>query len=997
MALDIVDDVAVDDHRRDERHELRRRSARREQRRRRGGVHELNATPYTFPDAPDPSTTVAAGVAGVAGAIEVTWLAPNNNGSPITSYTATAFDAPTAGGQVTTCTTMALTCTLSGLSDNTLYYISLQSVNAAGFSSRSARIAVATSLLPGAVSAVIGVPGDGQVALSWTAGGDGASPVSDYTVWYASGGSYTLFADAVSTATSATVTGLTNGTAYTFEVYAVNSGGTGPVSDASDPVTPATLPDAPTIGVATAVNESATIAWTPPAQDGGDPVTGYVITPSIGSPITVGNVTTYALAGLTNGTAYTFQVAAITAAGTGPQSAASNSVTPNPTAPGVPTIVSATPGNVSASLVWTPPADNGGSAVTGYLITPSSGPTVTVGNVTTYTVVGLSNGTGYAFIIAAINAVGTGSNSAPSGSVTPSPTVPAAPTQVVGSAGNGTVVVGWTAPTDNGGSAVTGYLITPSSGSPVTVGNVTTHTFTALTNGTGYTFSVAAINTIGTSAPSVSSTLVTPNPTAPGAPTVGVAVAGNARATLTWTPPTDNGGSVVTGYVITPSSGTPVTVGNVVTYELTALTNGTVYTFTVAAINSHGTSANSSASNSVTPHPTAPAAPTTVVASAGNTTATLTWIAPVNDGGFAITGYVITPSSGSPITVGNVTTYTLTGLVNGTGYTFTVAAINQIGTGTTSFVASNSVTPFVAASGRCPQASRSRSSVPTASRPLLRRPSWSSRQPAARAQWYSPDLTPTPTRSSASDSQRRRTLRCSSPTAVRSPRRRRPRSSASCLPVAPCIYSAALPRSPPASQPRSPALGYVVQRLGGADRFGTALAVAAALGNPGTVLLATGTNFPDALAAGPAAAHVDGVVLLTDGPVLPASVRDYLRAHPGVVYAVGGPAAAADPSAIALMGADRYATAVAAAGLFSSPSTLGVASGVTFADALSGGAFLAHVDGPLLLSAPAMLPSSTTSYLQTVRVTVRTSTLFGGPTALAPTVATAVSVALGAS
>ncbi len=130
---------------------------------------------------------------------------------------------------------------------------------------------------------------------------------------------------------------------------------------------------------------------------------------------------------------------------------------------------------------------------------------------------------------------------------------------------------------------------------------------------------------------------------------------------------------------------------------MTGLINGTAYTFTVAAINSLGTGADSSASNSVTPHPTAPAAPTTIVASAGNTTATLTWIAPVSDGGSAITGYVITPSSGPPITIGNVTTYTVTGLVNGTGYTFMVTAINLIGTGTTSFAASNSVTPFVAA------------------------------------------------------------------------------------------------------------------------------------------------------------------------------------------------------------------------------------------------------------------------------------------------------------
>ncbi len=954
----------------------------------------LTGTPYTFPDPPDASTTVAAGVDGVAGAIAVTWLAPNDNGSPITSYTATAFNAPTAGSQVTTCTTATLTCTLNGLSDNTLYYVSLQSMNAAGFSPRSARIAVATSLLPGAVSAVTGTPGDGQVALTWTPGGDGASPVSDYTVWYSSGGSYTQFADAVSADTSLTVTGLTNGTPYTFEVYAVNDGGTGPVSDASDPVTPATLPDAPTIGVATGDNASATIAWTPPADNGGDPVTGYVITPSSGTPITVGNVTSYVLGGLSNGTAYTFQVAAITAAGTSLQSTASNSVTPSPTAPGAPTILTATAGNASVSLAWATPTDNGGSAVTGYVITPTSGLPVTVGNITTYTVTGLTNGIGYAFVVAAINTIGTGGNSAPSGSVTPSPTAPAAPTFVLPVAGNATIALGWTPPADNGGSPVTGYVITPSSGSPVTVGNVTTHAFTALTNGLGYTFTVAAINAIGTGAPSASSTSVTPGPTAPGAPTIGVATAANVSATLSWTPPSDDGGSAVTGYVITPSSGTPVTVGDVTTYTVTGLTNTTAYAFTVAAINAIATGANSAASNSVTPHPTAPSAPTIVIAIAGNTTATLTWVAPVDDGGFAVTGYTITPSSGPPITIGDVTTYTLTGLLNGIGYTFTVAAINQLGTGTTALVASNVVTPSAGggttATPSAPVQIFGTDRFATAvAASLVEFPTTGSAGAVvlARSDDYADALVGI--RFAAAKDAPLLFANGGSLTAQTQA------EIARVLPAGGTVYllggTAAIPTNVATALT---GLGYVVQRLAGSDRFGTALAVAGALGNPGTVLLATGTNFPDALAAGPAAAHVGGVVLLTDGSVLPASVRTYLSAHTGVVYAVGAPAVAADPTAIALMGADRYATAVAVAGLFSAPSRLGVASGVTFADALSGGAFLAHVDGPLLLAAPTTLPSSTTSYLGTVRATVRTSTLFGGPMALAPAVATAVGAAL---
>jgi hypothetical protein len=172
--------------------------------------------------------------------------------------------------------------------------------------------------------------------------------------------------------------------------------------------------------------------------------------------------------------------------------------------------------------------------------------------------------------------------------------------------------------------------------------------------------------------------------------------------------------------------------------------------------------------------------------------------------------------------------------------------------------------------------------------------------------------------------------------------------------------------------------------------------VAAALGNPTTVLLATGINFPDALAAGPAAAHVSGVVLLTDGTTLPSSVQTYLTAHPGKVYAIGGPAVAADPGASPLSGADRYGTATAvAAALFTGPTNVGVASGTTFPDALSGGAFQAHFGGPILLSDPGVLPSPTKTYLTGATATLVTTTIFGGTAAISTAVQTEVGTALG--
>ncbi|HET9187492.1 MAG TPA: cell wall-binding repeat-containing protein, partial [Acidothermaceae bacterium] len=190
-------------------------------------------------------------------------------------------------------------------------------------------------------------------------------------------------------------------------------------------------------------------------------------------------------------------------------------------------------------------------------------------------------------------------------------------------------------------------------------------------------------------------------------------------------------------------------------------------------------------------------------------------------------------------------------------------------------------------------------------------------------------------------------------------------------------------------------LGYQVTRYAGADRYGTAVAVADALGDPSTVLLATGANFPDALAAGPAASHVQGAVLLTDGGRLPAATSAYLSAHAGAVYAVGGPAAKADPSATAVVGADRYATAAdVAAQLFAGPSLVGVATGTAFPDALSGGAQLARAGGPLLLATPTGVPAATSGYLAGVKTGLTAVHLFGGPNALTDNVTTQLKNAL---
>ncbi len=146
-------------------------------------------------------------------------------------------------------------------------------------------------------------------------------------------------------------------------------------------------------------------------------------------------------------------------------------------------------------------------------------------------------------------------------------------------------------------------------------------------------------------------------------------------------------------------------------------------------------------------------------------------------------------------------------------------------------------------------------------------------------------------------------------------------------------------------------LGYVPKRLAGTSRFGTAVAVADAMGDPTTVFEATGLNFPDALAGGPAAIKTGGVILLTNGATQSSETAAYLAAHPGGThYALGGPAAKADPAATALAGDDRFWTSEAVAvTFFQTATTVGVATGLNFPDALAAGSDLAAKGAPLLL------------------------------------------------
>jgi hypothetical protein len=185
------------------------------------------------------------------------------------------------------------------------------------------------------------------------------------------------------------------------------------------------------------------------------------------------------------------------------------------------------------------------------------------------------------------------------------------------------------------------------------------------------------------------------------------------------------------------------------------------------------------------------------------------------------------------------------------------------------------------------------------------------------------------------------------------------------------------------------ALGYVTQRIAGADEYGTAVDIAEALGNPTTIFEATGLAFQDALSAVPAAIKEHGAILLTDGSSPDSTTTTYLSEHPDDArYAIGGSLAAggADPTATDIAGEDLYDTSAAVASTFFPGATLfGAATGADFPDALSGGVFMGQpgAQGPMLLVEPSgPLPTSIDSYLNGTISTLTQGYLFGGPLAV---------------
>ena len=516
----------------------------------------LQGTAFNPPVAP----TIGTATVGNA-SISVTFTPGSLGGGTLINHTAYCSDG--AAGQSNTGATSPIV--VSGLTNGTAYTCWAKTTTSVGTSPWSAASNSATPVgaVPGAPTGATAAVGNAQATITFTApASNGGYPITTYTATASPGGQTGTCAGPV--ACAITVSGLTNGTAYTFTVTATNSAGTGVASAASNSVAPpGTPPSAPAIDTASAGNAQMSVTFTPGAIGTGTLVnyTAYCSDGAAGKSGT-GTTSPIAVTGLTNGVTYTCWVKTTSTAGTSPWSGASNTAMPTGTVPGAPTGATVVPGTGQATVTFTAPANNGGSSITVYTATSNPGGFVgTCAGPTacTITVPGLTNGTAYTFTVTATNIVGTGAASAVSNSVTPqTSSSPGAPTGLAATAGYASISVAFTPGSVGVPSTPLTYTAYCSTG--VTgVGNTGATSpivVSGLTPGVTYTCWAKATNPTGTSAWSVASNTavpLVPPVTVPGAPVIGTATAGNAQATVTFTAPASNGGAAITTYTGTAS------------------------------------------------------------------------------------------------------------------------------------------------------------------------------------------------------------------------------------------------------------------------------------------------------------------------------------------------------------------------------------------------------------------------------------------------------------
>lgn len=642
----------------------------------------------TVPGAPAAPTVAVSGSTAL-----VSFYAPRNNGgSAITEYTVTC--APNGNGVTEEAVGARSPLSITGLTAGELYTCTVKAANVRGYGDPSQPSDEFRPVNPpNAPTGVSAEAGDRQATIRWTKLTSATdAPVAGYRV-YANGtlGCQVVGADSQ----SCVAAGLTNGTSYTIQVVAYFETTEG-VASSPVIVVPRRTPGAPTNAtVALSQVAGSTVAevnFNEPADDGGSIITGYRAICISSNGGVSGQATSLSapavITGLTTGKAYTCTVAAQNDAGYGDESAPTASFV-SAAPPGAPTAVSLVGSSTTVTLSFTAPVSTGGLPISLYRATCSSsdGGAQMVGTATAspVQVQSLTAGKSYTCTVAAQNAAGYG----PESQATPAYVaynIPGTVTGLTATPSNQRVTLTWSPLTTTTADPVEGYRVYRNGvlGCQITGATSTSCAVTGLTNGTSYSFQVLAY--YSTVEGALSSAVVSTPLTNPAAPTGVSVVASQTTVTVSFTPPTNNGGATITSYrgtcvssngglTVTGTAGSsPVTVSG--------LSAAKLYTCTVAAQNAAGWSVESAASSSFTPIsvPDAPMNPSVLV---DKTAASVSFVPPAFNGGATITAYRVTCSSPAGGTTksatGAASPITVTGLTAAKSYTCTVAAQNSQG------------------------------------------------------------------------------------------------------------------------------------------------------------------------------------------------------------------------------------------------------------------------------------------------------------------------------
>ena len=482
-------------------------------------------------------------------------------------------------------------------------------------------------------------PGDGQVTLSWSAlSSDGGSTIIrwEYQQTTPATNLWIPIAGSNRNTTRHTVTGLRNGTAYQFQIRAINGVGSqdtgftlsGPIAAdgtiTAGTVVPSTTPPAPGNLMGAPGNSEVVLTWTQvsatPANDTGtadakrengfSDITAYEVRQKTGdadySPwsIIIGadqTTETHTVTGLTNGVTYQFQVRARNANGAG--AASETRPVTIATAPGRPRSLTAVPGNGQVTLSWQA-SSNGGSPITGWqfrLQSGNDGTTLTSdfdaeawvtipgsdADTTSYTVVSLNNDMIYRFQVRAVNATNPGLGTPATSAVVNPGMPPGRPTLSQATASASSVTLNWTPPVyptghpsagqlNTGGSPILRYeyslksgegdygewMAIPTSGTnsaSTTVVDAQSYEVRSLTAGTAYQFRVRAVNATGAGEAAAMQSPVYPGttPLAPANLTASPAydaASGTATITLSWRSGGDGGSPIDKWEYVTATS-----------------------------------------------------------------------------------------------------------------------------------------------------------------------------------------------------------------------------------------------------------------------------------------------------------------------------------------------------------------------------------------------------------------------------------------------------------